>query len=181
MLHPARRRSSPPIRSSTSQGVITQPKTNELEVVTFVKQRVEYDFIDPKIKADYETLQKGASGDIAGLSRSLDDKKWIVTYSRDDASGTWYLLRPSDEDKRRCCSARARQLEKYKLSKMEPIEFTARDGMKILRLSHHAGGHERRAACRWCCSYTVGHGAATCGATTRGRSGSRIADMLCFR
>ena len=39
-------------------GMITQPKTNALEVVTFVKQRVSYDFIDPQIKADYEALQK---------------------------------------------------------------------------------------------------------------------------
>ena len=65
--------------------VVTQPKTNALEVVTFVKQRMDYDFIDPKIKADYQVLQKVHTGDITGLSRNLDDNKWVVTYVSDDA------------------------------------------------------------------------------------------------
>ena len=77
-------------------GLITQPKTNELEVVTFVKQRMDYDFIDPKIKADYEVLRKASHGDITDLSRSLDDKQWIVTYVSDDGPVSFYLYdRPS--------------------------------------------------------------------------------------
>lgn len=54
---------------------LTNPKTNVLEVVTFVEQRTKYDFIGPKLKADYEALQKINHGDIAGLSRTLDDSK----------------------------------------------------------------------------------------------------------
>ena len=35
--------------------------------MTFIKQRTDYDFIDPKVKVDYEVLQKVHSGDITDL------------------------------------------------------------------------------------------------------------------
>jgi dipeptidyl aminopeptidase/acylaminoacyl peptidase len=112
------------------ENLTTQPKTNALEVVSFYKQREEYDFIDAKIKADYEVLQKAHKGDIAGLSRSLDDKQWIVTYTSDDAPTVYYLYDRPAKKATFLFTARP-ALEKYTLSKMEPVEFTARDGMKI--------------------------------------------------
>jgi dipeptidyl aminopeptidase/acylaminoacyl peptidase len=112
------------------QGIVTQPKTNALEVVTFVKQRIAYDFIDPKIKADYQILQKAHEGDIDNLSRSLDDNKWIVTYVSDDGPVYFYLYdRPAKQATLLFSNRPA--LEKYQLSKMQPIEYTARDNMKI--------------------------------------------------
>ena len=112
------------------EGVVTNPKTNALEVVTFVKQRTEYDFINPKLKADYEALQKVNHGDIAGLSRTLDDSKWIVTFVSDDAPVTHYVY--DRASKKATFLFRDRPaLEKYKLASMKPIEYTARDGMKI--------------------------------------------------
>jgi len=112
------------------QNVITNPKTNALEVVTFIKQRTAYDFIDPKMKADYEALEKVNHGDILGVSRTLDDSKWIVTFMSDDAPVTNYLYdRPSRKATLLFTDRPA--LEKYKLSSMKPIDFTARDGMKI--------------------------------------------------
>jgi dipeptidyl aminopeptidase/acylaminoacyl peptidase len=111
-------------------GLITQPKSNELEVVTFVKQRMDYDFIDPKIKADYDILHKANHGDITGLSRSLDDKQWVVTFASDDAPVSFYLYDRPAKKATLLFSARP-ALEKYKLAKMEPVEFPARDGMKI--------------------------------------------------
>ena len=112
------------------EGVVTEPKTNALEVVTFIKQREDYDFIDPKIKADYEVLEKARHGDIVAVSRSLDDKQWIVTYVSDDAPVYFYLYDRPAKKATLLFSARP-ALEKYRLSKMEPIDFTARDGMKI--------------------------------------------------
>jgi dipeptidyl aminopeptidase/acylaminoacyl peptidase len=112
------------------EGVVTNPKTNALEVVTFVKQRTEYDFIDPKLKADYEVLQKVNHGDIAGLSRTLDDSKWIVTFVSDDAPVTHYVYDRASKKATFLFTDRP-ALEKYKLASMKPIEYTARDGMEI--------------------------------------------------
>lgn len=112
------------------ESVITNPKTDALEVVTFVKDRKAYDFIDPQMKADYQALQKVNHGDIVGLSRTLDDSKWIVSFVSDDAPVTHYVYdRPSQKATFLFTDRPA--LEKYRLSSMKPIEFAARDGMKI--------------------------------------------------
>jgi dipeptidyl aminopeptidase/acylaminoacyl peptidase len=111
-------------------GMEQEPKTNRLQVARFVKQRVSYEFIDPGIKADYERLQQAHPGDVVRLSRSLDDTKWVVTYSRDDGPTTWFLYDRPAKTVSLLFSARP-DLEKYQLSSMTPIEYTARDGMTI--------------------------------------------------
>jgi dipeptidyl aminopeptidase/acylaminoacyl peptidase len=111
-------------------GMEIQPTTNKLQMARFVKQRTSYEFIDPEIKQDYERLQKAHSGDIVGLSRSLDDTKWVVTYSRDNGPTRWFLYDRTAKSASLLFSARP-DLEKYQLSGMEPIEYTARDGMTI--------------------------------------------------
>jgi dipeptidyl aminopeptidase/acylaminoacyl peptidase len=109
---------------------INNPKTNALEAVSYTKQRTEYVFIDPKVKADFEILQQVRSGDIDEISQSLDDSKWIVGYSSDDAPEYWYLYDRAARQTMLLFSNRP-QLEKYTLSKMTPIEFIAKDGMKL--------------------------------------------------
>ena len=111
-------------------GTELEPKTNRLQLARFVKQRVSYDFIDPDIKADFDRLQQAQSGDIVRLSRSLDDTKWIVTYSCDDAPMRWYFYDRQAKTVTLLFTARP-DLEKYQLSAMEPIEYKARDGMTI--------------------------------------------------
>ena len=111
-------------------GTINNPKTNALEAVSFIKQRTEYDFVDPKIKDDFDVLNKVREGDIDGVSRSLDDSKWIVTYVSDSAPVYWYLYDRASRKATLLFSNRP-QLEKYKLSSMKPIQFTARDGMTL--------------------------------------------------
>jgi dipeptidyl aminopeptidase/acylaminoacyl peptidase len=109
---------------------INNPKTNALEAVSYSRQRTEYVFIDPKVKADFEALKKVRGGDIATISPDLDDNKWIVGFVSDDAPTYWYVYDRTTKQASLLFSNRP-QLEKYKLSAMKPIEFTARDGMKL--------------------------------------------------
>ena len=109
---------------------INNPKSNALEAVSYAKQRTEYVFTEPKVKTDFETLQKVRKGDIASVSQSLDDNQWIVGFVSDDAPEYWYLYNRSSRQATLLFSNRP-QLEKYTLSVMKPIEFTARDGMKL--------------------------------------------------
>jgi dipeptidyl aminopeptidase/acylaminoacyl peptidase len=109
---------------------INNPKTNDLEAVSFTKQRTEYVFLDSKVKEDFAVLSKVREGEISDLSQSLDDNQWIVTYVSDNAPVYWYLYdRPSR--KATLLFSNRPQLEKYQLSSMKPIEFTARDGMTL--------------------------------------------------
>jgi dipeptidyl aminopeptidase/acylaminoacyl peptidase len=111
-------------------GMEQQPKSNRLQAARFIKQRVSYAFFDPALKADYERLQQAYPGDIVRISRNLDDTKWVVTYSRDNGPTTWFLYDRATNTASLLFSARP-DLEKYQLSSMEPIEYTARDGMTI--------------------------------------------------
>src|SRR4029077_2788351 len=65
-------------------GTINNPKTNALEAVSYPRQRTEYEFIDPKLKTDFQVLQKVRKGDIDSISQDLDDDKWIVGFMVDD-------------------------------------------------------------------------------------------------
>jgi dipeptidyl aminopeptidase/acylaminoacyl peptidase len=109
---------------------INNPKTNALEAVSYTRQRTEYEFIDPKVKADFTVLEKVRKGDIASVSQDLNDDKWVVGFVVDDAPEYWYLYDRAKQQATLLFSNRP-QLEKYKLSAMKPIEFTARDGMKL--------------------------------------------------
>jgi dipeptidyl aminopeptidase/acylaminoacyl peptidase len=109
---------------------INNPKTNALEAVSFTRQRTEYDFIDPSVKADFEVLRKVREGDIDGISTNLDNSKWVVTFVSDNAPVYWYLYDRANKQATLLFSNRP-ALEKYKLATMKPIEFTARDGMKL--------------------------------------------------
>ena len=109
---------------------INNPKTNALEAVSFTRQRTEYEFIDPAVKADFEILRKVRDGDIDGIAVNLDNTKWVVTFVSDNAPVYWYLYDRASKQATLLFSNRP-ALEKYKLATMKPIEFTARDGMKL--------------------------------------------------
>jgi dipeptidyl aminopeptidase/acylaminoacyl peptidase len=109
---------------------INNPRTNTLEAVSFTRQRTEYEFLDEKVKADFEALKKVRDGDIAGISANLDDSKWVVTFVSDNAPVYWYLYDRGSKQATLLFSNRP-ALEKYQLAKMKPIEFSARDSMKL--------------------------------------------------
>ena len=123
---------------------INNPKTNALEAVSFTRQRTEYEFIDPAVKADFEALKKVRDGDIVGTSTNLDDSKWVVTFMSDDAPIYWYLYDRASKQATLLFSNRP-ALEKYKLATMKPIEFGARDGMKLYGYLTTPAGLEAKA------------------------------------
>lgn len=111
-------------------GTINDPKTNALEAVNFTKERTEYEFTDPKVKEDFAALHKVRDGDIEGISSNLDNSKWVVTYVSDNAPVYWYLYDRGKKNATLLFSNRP-ALEKYTLAAMKPVEFNARDGMKL--------------------------------------------------
>jgi hypothetical protein len=50
-----------------------------------------HEFLNEKVKADFEALKKVRDGGIAGISTNLDDSKWVVTFVSDNAPVYWYL------------------------------------------------------------------------------------------
>ena len=111
-------------------GVLTHPRTRNLEAVQFQRARTEWLVTDESMKSDFDALNKVHEGDINIESRSLDDKTWVVSYTVADGPIHYYLYdRPNR--KSALLFTHRPKLEQFQLSKMQPISFKARDGMAI--------------------------------------------------
>ena len=71
--------------------VVTQPKTNKLQAVVFLRERRDFQILDPALQADYDALKKMRDADISNVSRDLADDRWVVTFEGDDAPIYYYL------------------------------------------------------------------------------------------
>ena len=109
---------------------VTHPKTNKLQAVVFLRERRDFQIVDNDIQADFEALRKVRDADISNVSRDVKDDKWIVTFEGDDSPVYYYLYDRATKLATMLFSNRP-ALEKYKLAKVKPVEYTARDGMKI--------------------------------------------------
>jgi dipeptidyl aminopeptidase/acylaminoacyl peptidase len=109
---------------------ISQPKTNKLQAVVFLRERRNFQLIDKDLDADLTALKKVRDADISNISRDLSDDRWIVTFEGDDAPMYYYLYdRPTK--KATLLFSNRPALEQYKLTKVKPIQYKARDGMTI--------------------------------------------------
>lgn len=110
--------------------VVTQPKTHKLEAVVFLRERRDFQILDPTLEADYDALKKVRDADISNISRDLADDRWVVTFEGDDAP-IYYYLYDRGSKKTSVLFSNRPELEKYQLAKVKPIEYKARDGMLI--------------------------------------------------
>lgn len=109
---------------------LSQPKTNELQAVVFLRERRDFQVIDKDLGADLDALKRVRDADISDISRDLADDKWIVTFEGDDAPVYYYLYeRPAK--KATLLFSNRPALEHYKLAKVKPVQYKARDGMTI--------------------------------------------------
>jgi dipeptidyl aminopeptidase/acylaminoacyl peptidase len=109
---------------------ISQPRTSKLQAVVFLRERRDIQVLDKDIQADIDALRKVRDADISNISRDLNDDKWIVDFEGDDSPIYYYLYDRASKQATVLFSNRP-ELEKYKLAKVRPIQYTARDGMTI--------------------------------------------------
>lgn len=110
--------------------VMTHPDTREIQAVAFDKDRKEWRVLDDAIKADFDYLRGLHRGDFSITSRDDADTTWVIAYNVDNGpipyyaydrtTGTATYLFDNQPD-----------LSKYTLATIEPITFTARDGLTI--------------------------------------------------
>ncbi len=110
--------------------VLSHPKTRALEAVEFTRARSEWTFLDPQVQADFEHLRPLRDGDINIVSRSREDTVWIVAYLVDDGP-IYYYTYDRVHKKAAVLFSNRQELEHYQLAKMQPVSYTARDGMTI--------------------------------------------------
>ena len=123
-------------------GLMMHPKTLEIEAVAWNYDRKEWHFFDERAKSLIAALRAVEDGDIEVTSRSLDDKRWVVAFLKDDGPLEYYAF-DTDTKEATFLFTNRKALEGLPLVKMQPVVLTSRDGLNLvsyLSLPPHVTG-----------------------------------------
>ncbi len=110
--------------------VLLSPIDGHVQAAAFNFERKRWKVIDPNIQADFDILGKLADGDIDIISRTLDDRLWLVRLSVSDGPALFYLYdHPSQ--KARLLFKQRDDLDGLPLVKVHSATVTARDGLRF--------------------------------------------------
>lgn len=111
-------------------GIVVNLTKREIQAVSFYKDKQQWQILDQSIAEDFEAIGKLGPGEFFVTSRNLADTTWLVAYMTDDGPVYYYAF---DRASKTCTFLFSNQpkLEGLPLSSMEPIAYTARDGLTI--------------------------------------------------
>ncbi|WP_254173046.1 S9 family peptidase [Planktothrix pseudagardhii] len=110
-------------------GLLAHPITRNIEAVSFYKDKEEWHILDESIAADIEAIKQIRPGEF-GISRTLSDEKWLISFVVDDGPVYYYVYdRPTQTHS--FLFSNKPKLEGLPLASMEPISYTASDGLTI--------------------------------------------------
>ncbi|HZF54241.1 MAG TPA: S9 family peptidase [Polyangiaceae bacterium] len=113
-------------------GVITHPKERHVQAVSSIYDRRRWQVLDKKIQPDLDYLRGVDKGDVEVLSRSLDDKRWIVGYLLDDGPYKYYLYDREKKPKATFLFSNQKALEGLPFTKMHARVIKSRDGLDLV-------------------------------------------------
>ncbi len=111
-------------------GVLIHPISRQIQAVSFYKDRQEWQILDSSITADFEAIANVRKGEFGIGSRDLADLNWLVAYDTDDGPVYYYSYDRASKTSTLLFSNQPK-LEGLSLASMQPISFTARDGLTI--------------------------------------------------
>ncbi|MEG4213115.1 S9 family peptidase [Microcoleus sp. S13_B4] len=110
--------------------IVGHPTKREIQAVSFYKDKQEWQILDQSIAEDFEAIGKFRPGEFSITSRNLADTTWLVAYMTDDGPVYYYVYDRASKTFTFLFSNKPK-LEGLPLSSMEPISYTARDGLTI--------------------------------------------------
>jgi dipeptidyl aminopeptidase/acylaminoacyl peptidase len=111
-------------------GVVIDPETHAPQAVSFIKDRAVWTVLDPTVEADFAAIREIDRGDFSIVSRDRADATWLVAFVADDGPVSYYAFDRATKTAR-FLFVNQPDLAGYTLARMEPISFTARDGLEI--------------------------------------------------
>ena len=111
-------------------GAVLDPDTRDPQIVMILKDRMTYVVLDPSVEDDLKAIRGLHPGDPMFLGRDEADQTWLVGFTVDAGSLTFYMYDRASKSGRLLFEARP-ALSSYTLAAMEPFSFTARDGLEI--------------------------------------------------
>lgn len=124
--------------------VTVHPDTYEIQMVSFVKARIEHKVLDSSIEDDIARIGKLSAGDFGIYNRTDDDKQWLVGFNEDRHPFSYYAYDRTTQEGTFLFYNRP-DLADYSLAQMQPFSFTARDGLEIHGYLHLPPGKPRSA------------------------------------
>jgi len=110
--------------------VMVNPDTNEIEAVAFTKERRDWQVLSDAVKADFEAVRALDQGDFSIYSRDDADRTWIVGFLKDNGPVSYYSYDRESKKGTFLFDSRP-ELREYTLAPMEPVSFTASDGLTV--------------------------------------------------
>ncbi len=111
--------------------LMVHPTEKNVQAAAFTYERKHWHILDPSITQDMRHLRRVADGDVEVLSRTLDDRTWIVAYVMDNGPVRYYRYNREQQDAQFLFSNR-KALEDLPLAKMHPIVIASRDGLNLV-------------------------------------------------
>lgn len=110
--------------------VLVHPDTYEVQAVAFTRDRSEWTILDETIRLDFERIQDIHPGDFSITSRNDANTIWIILFTADNGPVAYYAY-DREHQKATFLFDNQPELSNYTLANVEPITFTARDGLTI--------------------------------------------------
>jgi dipeptidyl aminopeptidase/acylaminoacyl peptidase len=95
-----------------------------------IKERAHWHAVDPSVEKDLAMLAGHGPGDVDFASRSRGNRKLVVYFERDAASGEYVLL-DREAGTVRPLYIQHKALNEIPLRPLEPVSFAARDGLQL--------------------------------------------------
>ncbi|MEA3324876.1 MAG: S9 family peptidase [Euryarchaeota archaeon] len=111
--------------------VMIHPTKKNVQAVAFTYARKNWQVIDKSIVDDFVYLSVVADGDFEIVSRTLDDRYWMVAYEMDDGPVRYYRYDRTKRNAEFLFTNRA-ALEDLPLSKIHPVVIKSRDGLDLV-------------------------------------------------
>ena len=118
-------------RSDFSDWMV-HPTEKNVQAAAFTYERKDWQLIDGSVADDLAFLETVDDGDIEVVSRSLDDRTWIVVYIVDDGPFRYYRY-DSEKKEAEFLFTNRKDLEDLALAKMMiPTVIVSRDGLNLV-------------------------------------------------
>ncbi|NOQ32841.1 MAG: prolyl oligopeptidase family serine peptidase [Methanosarcinales archaeon] len=117
-------------RADVSDSMI-HPIEKTIQAVAFTYERKHWQIIDESIAGDLAYLKTVVDCDFEVVSRTLDDKYWMVAYNMDDGPVRYYRY-DREENQAEFLFTHKKALEDLQLAKMHPVVIKSRDGLNLV-------------------------------------------------
>jgi len=114
-----------------AEDVVFHPTEKHVQAVSFIYERKHWNIVDKSLEPDLAYLSTVADGEVEIVSRTLDDKFWIVLYMVDNGPIRFYLYDRQQRSAHFLFTNR-HNLENQPLCKMVPVVIPSRDGLNLI-------------------------------------------------